>query len=69
MKYFNIFVIYVYLFVLNLRILPVMSQPPKTNNPTEEGTEKASVPSDPVLSGGLAINAKCMPMVIYYVNK
>ena len=45
------------------------SQPPKTSNPTEEGETQACIPNDPVLSGGLAINAKCMPMVIYYVNK
>ena len=45
------------------------SQPPKTSNPTEEGEAKASVPSDPVSSGGLEINAKCMPMVIYYINE
>ena len=45
------------------------SQPPKTSNPTDKGEAKASVLNDPVFSEGLAINAKCMPMVILYVNK
>ena len=40
------------------------SQPPKTSNPSEGETAKASVPSDPVLSGGSVINIYCMPMVI-----
>ena len=42
---------------------------PKASNPTGEGEAEASVINGPALLGGLEINAKCMAMIIYYVNE
>ena len=68
MKEFGIFIMYLHychesnfmwMFIFELRILSVTAQPP---NPVI--LLKKEKQSRPFLSGGLEINAKCVPMIM-----
>ena len=78
MKEFNIYVIYVHycdksnimwVVALNLRIVPVTSQPHNPAMPLQEGDTDVSILNGPALLHGLHINAKHMPMIIYHINE
>ena len=78
MREFNIHVIYlhycdksniIWVVVLNLRILPVTSQPRNQAMPLQEGDTEVSILNGPALLRGLHINAKRMPMIVYYINE
>ena len=78
MKELNIYVIYlhycdksniIWVVVLNLRILPVTSQPQGSAMPLPEGATEVSILNGPALLRGLHINAKRMPMNINYINE